>query len=218
MDSISKFKEWVNEHVPFLAVVYENKYVGMAYDRFASLPPKQQRQVMLGVSLGIVAIIVGFILSSYLSLWSYSGRSDKSYQMITMLQQYQKQRRSKSAQISNLGRNSQLATPGAFKQLLIDQAKSASISPRMIQVEEREDTGDREDDPKNGHDVKLKQASVKIQRINLEQLKNFMQAVEFGGYNLSVSSLKITNDDKIRGYMNVDLALVAYLFQTEEGE
>src|SRR5437899_1786864 len=82
MDSFSKFKEWVNEHVPMLAVVYENKYVGMAYDRFASLPPKQQRQVMIGVGLGIVAIITGFILSSYLSLWTYSGRADKYYQRI----------------------------------------------------------------------------------------------------------------------------------------
>jgi hypothetical protein len=218
MASFSKFKEWVNEHIPMLAVVYENKYVGMAYDRFASLPPKQQRQVMLGVVLGFVAIVTGFILSSYWSLWSYSSRVDKSGEMINMLQQYQKQRRAKSGQIQNLGRNSELAPPGAFKQILVGQAKAASISPRMIQVEEHDDSGGGEDDPKAGHDVKLKQATVKLQRVNLNQLQIFLQSVEFGGYNLSISSLKITNDDKIRGYMNVDMGVVAYLFQTEEGE
>jgi hypothetical protein len=218
MDTFSKFKEWVNEHVPILAVLYENKYVGMAYDRFASLPPKQQRQVMIGVALGFVAIVTGFILSSYFSLWSYSSRVDKSAEMINMLQQYQKQRRAKSGQIQNLGRNGELAAAGAFKTALVNQARSASISPRMVQVEERDESPGGEDDPKAGHDVKLKQATVKLQRVNLTQLQAFLQIVEFGGYNLSISSLKITNDDKIRGYMNVDMGVVAYLFQTEEGE
>jgi hypothetical protein len=57
-----------------------------------------------------------------------------------------------------------------------------------------------------------------MQRVNLSQLKNFLNNVEFGPYNLSVSSIKITNDSKIRGYMNVDLGVVAYLFQAETGE
>ena len=40
MDSLEKAKEWVRENVPMLSQVWENKYVGMAYDRFASLPPR----------------------------------------------------------------------------------------------------------------------------------------------------------------------------------
>lgn len=218
MDSVTKFKEWVNEHVPMLAVIYENKYVGMAYDRFASLPPKQQKQVILSVFGTLIAFVFLFLFSAYLTLWSFSGKVSKSNTMVNMLMQYQKQRRAKSGQISNLGRNELLAPPNALKQALIEQGRMASISPRMVQVEERDDGGgDASEDPKSAHDVKLKQAVVKLQRVNLDQLKNFLQGIEFGSYNLSVSSLKITNDDKIRGYMNVEVSVVAYLFQTDEG-
>jgi len=217
MDTMTKVKEWLSENAPILSRLYENKYVGMVYDRFASLPPKQQRQVMMGGVLGVVAIIVIFILSSYMSLWSYSSRAEKYYSMVNMLQQYQKHWRDKSQEIQHLERNSQLGPPGAFKQYLLDQGRNASISPRMLQVEEKEDPGMREEDAKGGHEVGVKQATVKIQRVNLNQVKGFLQDLEFGPYNLSISSVKITNDDKIRGYMNVELGVIAYLFQAEEG-
>ena len=42
MTSIGKAKEWIDTHFPSLKVIYENKYVGMVYDRFAALPGESQ--------------------------------------------------------------------------------------------------------------------------------------------------------------------------------
>lgn len=214
MATVDKIKDWLKENAPILTNLYENKYVGMAYDRFASFPPKQQKQIIIGTFGGVVAIITGYLFFSYLSLWSYSGKSQKAYSMVNMLLQYQKQVRDKSGQIAQLERNSQLGNPGQLKQLLTDTAKAATISPRMVEVTEA-DAGPGDD--KGAGDLKLKQATVVLQRVNLLQLKNFLNAVEFGPQNLSVSSVKITNDDKIRGYMRVDLVVVAYLFQSADG-
>ena len=61
--------------------------------------------------------------------------------------------------------------------------------------------------------LKAKEAKVTLQKINLNQLRNFLENIEFGTYNLSVSSINIKNDDQLRGYMNVELGVVAYLFQ-----
>lgn len=218
MDSWTKVKEWVNENAPMLAVLYQNKYVGMAYDRFASLQAKQQKQVIFGSAGGLVAIVLGYIFLSYLSLWGSSGQATTAESMINMLQDYQKARRDKSGQIQNLERNNLLSAAGQFKTALTEDGRSAGISPRCIQVEEKPDgEGEAPDEPKGSHDVKIKQATVSLQRVNLSQLRNFLNNVEFGTYNLSVSSIKITNDSKIRGYMNVDMGIVAYLFQTDEG-
>jgi|GEM_PF-1445827 len=216
MDTVAKIKEWINENAPILTNVYQNKYVGMAYDRFASLPPTQQRQVVTGFFIGIIALIMLVLGSSYFSLWASSRKAKKSYVMVDQLLQYQKNRRGQSPQIQHLERNNQLAPMGAFKQYLSDQGRNANISPRVLQIEEKEAPAEREEDAKGAQEVRVKQAMVKIQRINLNQLKAFLQNIEFGQYNLGVSSLKITNDDKVRGYMNVEVAIVAYLFQTDE--
>lgn len=216
MESITKAKDWIRENVPMVSQIYENKYVGMAYDRFASLPPKQQKQILGGTVFGTIGIVGLYLLFSYIDLWSASGKAQKSYTMINMLLQYQKQQRDKSGQIQQLERNSQLAQPGAFKQHLLDQARNAGISARMVQAEEKPD-GTGSGDEKGSSDVKIRQASVTLQRVNLSQLKSFMTSVEFGQHNLSVSSIKITNDDKIRGYMNVELGVVAYIFQSSGG-
>ena len=218
MDNWTKTKEWVNEHAPMLSAVYQNKYVGMMYDRFASLPPKQQKQVILGCFFGLVTIIVGYLGLSYFSLWYSADRTSGDEAMINMLQQYQKQRRDKGSQIQNLELNNRLAGQGQFKQQLLEDGKNAGVSSRMMQVEEKPESEEAGEDGKSGHDVKIKQATVSMQRVNLSQLKNFLNNIEFGPYNLSVSSIKITNDNKIRGYMNVDLGVVAYLFQAETGE
>lgn len=215
MERWTKIKEWINENAPMLTGVYQNKYIGMVYDRFASLPPKSQKQVVLGSIGGIFAIVVGYLLFSYLSLWSYSGQAKESYAMANLLQQYQKNRRDKSAQLQHLERAGQLAAPGQFKEHLVSQGRGASISHRMMQVEEKPDAND--DESKQGGDVRIRQATVILEKVNLSQLKGFLNNVEFGPYHLGVSSIKILNDDKIRGYMRVELGVVAYLFQTEEG-
>ena len=216
MASWTKVKEWVNENAPVFAVIYQNKYVGMVYDRFGSLPAKQQKQLILTSFSCFVSLLVIFLGFSYYSLWSYSSNAKEAYQMIGMLQQYEKECRDKSTQIQSLDRNAQLAPPGELKQQLLNQARTAAISPRLIQVEEKADGEEKDDESKGGHDVKMKQATVTMERVNLQQLKDYLAAVELGPFNLSISSVKITNDDKIRGYMKVELGVVAYLFPSEE--
>ena len=216
MDSLSQVREWINQNAPALAKVYENKYVGMIYDRFASLPPKKQRQVLVGGVAGVGAFVFLILLSFYLSYWGSAGKAQKAESMVNMLMLYQKARRAQEGQIHALERNNLLGTPDALKKHLLDQGRSANISPRMIKAEEKAESGDPQEESKAGQDVRMKQATVKLERVNLTQLRDFLQGVEFGPYNLSVSSLQISNDDKIRGYMNVELGVVAYLFQLGE--
>jgi len=215
MDKWTKAKEWINENAPMLANVYQNKYVGMGYDHFASLPAKQQKQVILGSLGAVFALIFGYLLWSYLSLWSYSSSAKESYAMANLLQQYQKNRRDKSSLLQHLERSSQLAGPGQFKAHLMNQGKAAAISQRMMQVEEKD--GAEGDPAKVGQDVKVRQATVVMEKINLSQLKSFLNNIEYGPHQMGISSIRISNDDKIRGYMKVELGVVAYLFQSEEG-
>jgi len=216
MEKWNKIKDWIKQHVPMLAIIYENKYVGMVYDRFGSLPPKQQRQVILGAASGLVFFVFLVILTTYLSYWTSASSAGKAETMVNMLLQYQTSRRGQETQILNLERNNQLSAPEALKNHIIDQAKISNISPRMIKAEEKPETAGSEEESKGGQDVKLKQATVKLERVNLTQLRTFLQNIEYGPYSLSVSSLKISNDDQLRGYMNVELGVVAYLFQLEE--
>ncbi len=216
MDKMAKVKEWINENAPMLNKVYQNKYVGMAYDRFASLPPSQQKQLILGGFGGVIALIAGYLLLSYISLWSTSREVHQSLRMVSLLQQHQKTQRSQGAEMANLERNNQLATPGQLKEHLVRQAQAAKISARMMKIEETPASAGRGEDSKGG-DVRLKQASVQLEKVNLTQLAQFLNNVEFGGFNLSVSSIKITNDPKYRGYMNVEMGVVVYLFSAEAG-
>lgn len=216
MDRMAKVKEWINENAPMLNKVYQNKYVGMAYDRFASLPPSQQKQIIVGSFGAIVAMIAGYLLLSYLSLWSTNREVTHSMRMISLLQQHQKTQRNQGAEMANLERNNQLASPGQLKDHLSRQAQAAKISPRMTKIEETPASAGRGEDSKGG-DVRLKQATVQLEKVNLTQLMQFLNNVEFGGFNLSVSSIKITNDQKIRGYMNVEMGVVVYLFSAEAG-
>jgi len=198
------------------AVLYQNKYVGMAYDRFASLEPRQQKQVILGVIGFLGFIFFLFVGTAYWALWSSSHKAKQAYEMVNLLQEYEKQRRDKGSQIQSLDRNEQLAGAGQFKQHLMSLTRYAAISPRSIQVEEKPEGAEEEGGGKGSHDVKIKSATVTLERINLQQLRDYVKAVESGAYNLSISSIKITNDDKVRGYMKVELGVVAYLFQSEE--
>lgn len=213
---MTKVKEWINENIPGLAKVYENKYVGMAYDHFASLLPSQQKQIILGVFVGFFALVAGYFFISYLSLWSTKGKVEQSYKMVSLLQQHQKTQRSQSSEMANLEKNNQLASPGQMKEHIVRQAQAARISPRMIKVEEAPESAGRGEDSKGG-DIRLKQANVTLDKVNLSQLAQFLNFIEFGGFNLSVSSIKITNDSKVRGYMNVEMTIVVYLFSTEAG-
>lgn len=86
----------------------------------------------------------------------------------------------------------------------------------MIQVEERAEAGVGGGDSKK-KEVKIKESTVSLQRVNLTQVSNYLKAIEYGTYNLSVSSIKIINDEKLRGYLTVDITVMAYLFEGDEG-
>lgn len=216
MEETSKIKTWIREQVPMLTVLYENKYVGMIYDRFASLPPQQQRRAIFSV-MGLVAgSIALYLLIAYYSLWSVSKRARDASTMGTMLQQYQKIRRDKSQQIRSLESNSVLAAPGNMKQKLMDMGRITGISPRMMTVNEGGEASARSEDGKPSSELKIKQATVSLQKVTLTQMVNYLRNVESGQYSLSVSSFKVRNDEKMRGYMNVDLQVMAYLFAPEE--
>ena len=217
MDAIAKVKEWVQQHAPMLSVLFENKYLNMVYDRFGSLPAKEQKLTVMGVALGFVGLISLYLLISYWSLVSQNSKTQNTYSMVNLLLQYQKEKRDKTQQIQDLTRNNQLSAQGALKQSLIDAARSSNISARMVTAEEKPDAGPSDDDPKASSEIRIKQATVALQRVTLSQLSQYLKALEFGRYNLSVSSIKISNDDKIRGYMNVNLTVIAHLFSAEEG-
>ncbi len=209
MIGVDKAKDWVRENAPMFNVLFENKYIGMLYDRFGSLPVAKQKQVIVGGGAAILGILVLHLTYSYVGLWSYHSKTNDSLAMITMLREYQTQEREQSAEMRLLERNSALSGEGNLKSHLNSVAKNAGISPRMIQAEESND---------GGSDLQMKRATVKLQRVTILQLKNFMQGVEFGAYSLEVSSIKIKNDDKIRGYQDIELGVVAYLFAgTGEG-
>ncbi len=216
MEETNKIKSWINDKAPGLAIIYQNKYAGMTYDRFASLPPKKQKQVVFWTLGGSVGTIVIFLIFSYWSLWNTSTQTQDIYTMNNMILQYQKYRRDRSEDLMSLSRNSQLSAPGQLKQVLLQTAAGAGISPRMIQVEERGEAGVGGSDSKK-KEFKIKESNITIQRITLPQLTNYLKAVEYGNYNLLISSIKILNDDKLRGYLNVDLTIMAYLFEGDEG-
>lgn len=218
MEGITKVKAWINEHVPMLSNLYENKYVGMVYDRFASLHPKQQKQVILGALAGILAMIVGYIVASYVQLWSQSGKLQESNEMIALLQQYQKTQRQQSTSIGALERSNRLASPDELKKLVYSYGSSAAISPRMIKVEQKaEATPPAGGEDSKSTDIQVKQATITLEKINLRQLKAFLTNLEFNEPNLAISSVAVKNDDKIRGYMNVVFGVVLYLFKMEQG-
>lgn len=217
MNSISKAKEWIKTNFPMLSSLYENKYVGMLYDRFISLPSEQQRRVIIGGIGSVIVLVFSIVLSTYIGYSSSIGKADKSQNMINMLLQYQKTRRSQDQQIMVLDRNRSLTNPGALKNAIVEEAKAANISPRMIKVDQHTEPGKPHDDSK-GSDLKVQEATVRIERVNLSQVKGFLQNIEKGTYNLNLTYLKIVNDEQLRGYMNVDANVSAYLFDKAEGQ
>jgi len=206
MDRLKRFKQWINENAPMLSNVYENKYVGMAYDRFASLPPTQQRSLMIGSVLFLLACVLGYLASSYAALWSYTGRTNDANQMIHMVLKHQKSSESKSQQLQGLEGEKSLSAPGALKSYVITSAKLARISQRLIIVTETPATAKpAEGEEEEAGDSATKQVNVKLEKVNLNQLKEFLEKLEHGRFTLSITSITINNDDKIRGYMNVNL-------------
>lgn len=216
MEQTSKLKTWIREQVPMLTLLYENKYVGMAYDRFGSLPPAQQRRLIFA-TIGILAGGVTLYLAlAYFSLWSLSQQSKEALSMGALLQQYQKIQRDKSQEIQGFERNTSLSSPGQLKQKLLDIGRSTGISPKMMEATERDEASARAEDGKPSSELKIKHATVSVQKVNLTQLVNYLKTVEGGDYNLNVSSLNVKTDNQIRGYMNVNLEVMATIFARED--
>lgn len=215
MENINRLREWLKENAPMLTHLYQNKYVGMVYDRFASLPINQQKQVVMGSFVTIILSIILYFAFAYLALWGNSSKISETQEMVNLLLQYQRNLREKSGELKNLDRNSRLLTAGQLKDYLLANARAASISARMMQVEEKTASG-QAGEPQQG--LQLREASVALEKINLAQLKAYLEKIEFGEYNLDVSQVKITNDEKIRGYMKVELGVTAKIYtDTESG-
>ncbi len=214
MDIVTKTKAWINENAPMLAGIYQNKYVGMAYDRFASFSPKEQKTILMAGFGGTVLLVFSYLFFSYVSLWNGSDKAERAYQMVTEVQNFQRQMKEKTAQIQSIQGQSPVAAPGKLKQHLLDNAKAAGISPRFAEIAEKPDTSAGDE---KGSDIRMRQATVVLNRINLTQLKSFLSAVELGSNSLSVSSIKITNDEKLRGYMKAELGVVAYVISSADG-
>lgn len=214
MELLNKLKSWWAANGPNLEGASENKYVAMVYDRFGSLPPAQQRQVTIGVFsfVGFILIIVFFF--SYSGLRTLTLRASQSKEMISLLQQYQKESQaSGGGSQTSLGGNGNLVARGSLRNHLEGQARKNKISARMMKVDEKLETKPASGGEKGS--VKVKRATVNLERVNLNQLVGFLQSVEHGNFDLSVSSLKITNDRQVRGYMNVDMGIVAYIVSSE---
>jgi hypothetical protein len=135
--------------------------------------------------------------------------------MNNMILEYQKHRRDRGDELALLLRNAPLTAPGQLRQVLLQAAGVNGISPRMIQVEERGEAGVGGDTKKK--EVRIKESSVLLQKVNLSQVISYLKTIEYGNYNLIVSSIKLTNDDKLRGYLNVDISVMAHLFENDEG-
>jgi len=216
MEQTSKVKSWLREQAPMLTVLYENKYVGMAYDRFGSLPPTQQKRLIFTVTGIIAGAAALYLFLAYFSLWSISSQSKEALNMGALLQQYQKIQRDKSQEIAGFERNTGLSNPGQLKQRLLDIGRTTGISPKMMEATERDEASARAEDGKASSELKIKHASVNIQKANLTQLVNFLKTVEGGDYNLNVSSLKVSSDQTMKGYLNVELQVIATIFAREE--
>ena len=108
--------------------------------------------------------------------------------MVGVLKEFQKQQREQSQEIRLIERNSALATPGSFKAALLTQVRLASISPRMALAEESQDPNTAAPEADKKGDIQMRRATLKLQRINLAQLKAFLQGLEYGQYSLDVSN------------------------------
>lgn len=214
MEQTGKLKSWIKEQVPMLTLLYENKYVGMAYDRFASLPPTQQRRLIFSVIGVIFGGITLCLLIAYYSLWSISSQNKSALTMSVLLQQYQKIKRDRSQEIAKLEGNSVLSGPGQLKQRLLDLARQTGISPKMTTANESGEASARSDENKASTEVKIKQATITLDKVTLPQIVTFLRNTESS--NLNISSMKIRKDEKLRGYMNVEFQVMVYLFPPEE--
>src|SRR5690606_2260953 len=116
-----------------------------------------------------MSLLLIHLLYSYLSLWSVQRQIAQSHAMVTTLSQYQRNQREQSGELRMIERNSALADSGKLKSYLISQGRMATISPRLITAEE---SGEGEEGDAAQSDIRMKRATVKIQRVNLNQLKN----------------------------------------------
>lgn len=204
MGKMDKIKVWLKEQVPMLTVLYENKYIGMAYDRFASLPAPTQRKLLggtIGVAFGAASL---FLFFNYIQLWKISSQNKEASALSAVIQQYQKTIRDKAQQLQDVELGSNFQGPGQLKQKLSDLGRFSGISPKLIKVEEKAQGTNN-----------FKMVNVTMEKVNLSQIVNYIKSIESDKGTLTISSLRIRSDEKLRGYMVVDLEVKAQLIQRE---
>lgn len=215
MSTKDKIKSWLQEQAPMLTVLYENKYIGMAQDRFASLPPQTQKKALLGLVLSVFGLVGLFLVFNYVQLWKLNSRNKEALALGVVIQQYQKTSRDKADELSEIERSAGLSAPGQLKQKLLDVGRLAGISPKLIQAEERGEGSFPATPGKPNTEQKFKKATVSLEKMTLPQILNYIKNVESGPESITISSLKIRSDEKLRGYMGVDIEVQMQIVNRE---
>lgn len=214
MSTKDKIKIWIREQVPMLTLVYENKYVAMASDRFASLPQKTQKHILMGIVLGSFGFVSIFLLVNYIQLYKMNSRAKEASALSTVLVRYQKTLQDKAADLRDIESGGNLNEPGKLKQKLSDLGRFSGISAKLIQADEQ---GIQTSPPlgKTGSERRFKKAQVTLEKVTLPQIIKYINSVESSRDALSIASLKINSDEKLRGYMGVVLEVHAQVFNRE---
>lgn len=214
MSTKDKIKLWIREQVPMLTLVYENKYIAMASDRFASLPPKTQKHILMGMVVGCFGFAVIFLIANYIQLFRINSRAKEASALSTVLIRYQKTLQDKAADLRDIESGSNLNEPGKLKQKLSDLGRFSGISAKLIQANEQ-GVQTSPSSGKAGSERRFKKAQITLEKVTLPQIIKYINNVESSRDALSIASLKINSDEKLRGYMGVVLEVHAQLFNRE---
>lgn len=215
MGTKDKIKVWIREQVPMLTLIFENKYVGMAQDRFASLPPLLQKRILIGLILSSFGFAGIYLTVSYIQLWQLSSRAQEASALSTVLIRYQKTLQDKASELREIEGGDNLSAPGKLKQKLLDLGRFAGISPKLIQTAEEGVQTVPATAGKTGGERKYKKATVTLEKVTLPQIIKYINSVESSPDTLSIASLRLSSDEKLRGYMGVNLEVHAQIFNQE---
>jgi hypothetical protein len=198
-----------------LTLLFENKYVGMAQDRFASLPPLTQKRILMGLVLSVFSAVGVYLTINYIELWQLNTRAKEASALSTVLIRYQKTLQDKASELREVEGGSNLNNPGMLKQRLLDLGRFAGIAPKLIQTDEQGVLTVPTTGEKTGSERKFQKATVTLEKVTLPQIIKYINSVESSRDALSISGLRIYSDEKLRGYMGLNLEIHAQIFNRE---
>ena len=196
--------EWINENVPMLKRLIRNKYVDMMYDRFASLDAQRQRQIIIGTIAALILLLVFIVFMGYSSYWAVLRQTQRTRSLAYACLQFQRELQ-ESAVLQEKGavREQDVAEHQDLRQVVMDAARMAHFPPQSVIVEPL--PADAPPGPGLTSGSSTPSSQIRIERMNLLQLKMFLQRLELGPQRFAVERIQIANDDKVRGFMRVDI-------------